>query len=113
MNLYEMLHRDHERVRDLFEQLERTAEADGSHREQLFSALHRELDIHSQAEEKFFYSQLKGEDETREIVLEGLDEHRDVKKLLGELEAMDKGTAEWTAKLATLKENVEHHVAEE
>jgi iron-sulfur cluster repair protein YtfE (RIC family) len=113
MNLYEMLHRDHERVRELFNQLERTGESEEGHREHLFSALHRELDIHSQAEEKFFYSQLRGEQETREIILESFDEHKDVRKLLGELEAMDKGSAEWTAKLRTLRENVEHHVAEE
>lgn len=113
MNLYELLHRDHERVRELFSQLERTVEEDGGHREHLFSALQRELDVHTQAEEKFFYSQLKGEDETREIVLESLDEHKDVRKMLGEIEAMDNSGAEWIVKLRILKENVEHHVAEE
>lgn len=113
MNLYEMLHRDHEKVKDLFTRLERVVEPDDSHRELLFASLYRELDIHSQAEEKFFYSQLKGEEETRELVLESLDEHRDVKKLLDALASMDKGTAEWTAKLRTLRENVERHVEEE
>lgn len=113
MNVYEMLRKDHERVREIFAQLERTTESDDSRRENLFTTLYRELDVHSQAEEKFLYSRLKGEDETRELVLEALDEHKEVKKSLDELESMDKGSAEWTARLRTLRESVEHHVEEE
>jgi hemerythrin superfamily protein len=113
MNLYEMLHKDHERVREIFAQLERTTESDDSRRENLFTSLYRELDVHSQAEEKFLYSRLKGEDETRELVLESLDEHKEVKKLLDELESMDKGSAEWTSRLRACREAVDHHVQEE
>lgn len=113
MNLYEMLHRDHQKVLEIFRQLERTSESGDSRREKLFSALHRDLNLHSQAEEKFFYSQLRTEDETREVVLEALDEHKDVKKLLDELESMDKGSAEWIAKLRTCREKVENHIQEE
>jgi hemerythrin-like domain-containing protein len=36
-----------------------------------------------------------------------------VKQLLGELEKMDKGDEQWTARSTVLKENVEHHVEEE
>ncbi|HKP96555.1 MAG TPA: hemerythrin domain-containing protein [Fibrobacteria bacterium] len=110
MNLYEMLHQDHEKVKSLFDQLEATEEGQERRREQLFSSLYLELDVHSQAEEKFFYSQLKGEEETRELTLESLDEHKLAKRLLDELDAMDKGAPEWTAKCRTLRENVEQHV---
>ena len=113
MKLYDMLRKDHERVREIFAQLERTTEADDSRREDLFGALYRELDVHSQAEEKFLYSRLKGEDETRELVLESLDEHKEVKRGLDELESMDKGGAEWIPRLRALRESVEHHVEEE
>lgn len=113
MKLYDMLRKDHERVREIFAQLERTTEADDSRRENLFGTLYRELDIHSRAEEKFFYNRLKGEDETRELVLEALDDHKEVKQALDELESMDKGGAEWTARLRALRESVGHHVEEE
>ena len=113
MNLYDMLRKDHERVREIFSQLERTTEADDARRENLFASLYHELDVHSQAEEKFLYSRLKGEDGTRELVLEALDEHKEVKKVLDALESMDKGTAEWTARLRGLRDSVEHHVGEE
>jgi hemerythrin superfamily protein len=110
MNLYEMLHRDHEKVKSLFDQLEAAGEEDGNRLEQLFAMLYRELDIHSQAEEKFFYSQLRSEEGTRELTMESLDEHKLVKRLLQEMDAMDKGSPEWTAKCRTLRENVEQHV---
>ncbi len=110
MNLYEMLHQDHEKVKGLFDQLEALGETNENRREQLFASLYQELDIHTQAEEKYFYSQLRGEDETRELTLESLDEHKMVKKLLGELDATDKGAAEWTAKFKSLRENMEQHV---
>ena len=113
MNLYELLHDDHERVKRLFREIEATAEIENTRREQLFSTLYREMDLHSQAEEKFFYPRLKNEEETRGIILESFDEHKHIKKLLDDLDTMDKGSPEWTAKLRTLRESVDNHVREE
>ena len=113
MNLYDALHQDHEKVKGLFGRLEAIGEEDDIKREQLFQSLYRELDVHSQAEEKYFYSQLKGEGETRELILEAIDEHKIVKKLLDELEAMDKASPEWISKFSELRESVDHHVREE
>lgn len=113
MNLFEILHKDHEKVAEIFSRIEETKENEEARREHLFQSLYNELDVHSQAEEKFFYSRLKGEDETRELVMEAIDEHKDLKKVLGELDSMDKGSVEWTAKIRSCKEMVEHHVAEE
>lgn len=110
MNLYEILHQDHEKVKGLFDQLDALGEINENRRDQLFSALYQELDIHTQAEEKYLYSQLRSENETRELIMESFDEHKMVKKLLGDLDTMDKGTVEWTAKLRSLRESVEQHV---
>jgi hemerythrin superfamily protein len=110
MNLYEILHQDHEKVKGLFDQLEAATVGTESRREQLFASLYQELDIHSQAEEKYFYSRLKSEDDARERTLESLDEHKMIKKLLKELDAMDGGDLEWPVKLKILRESVEEHV---
>jgi hemerythrin superfamily protein len=72
-----------------------------------------ELTIHSEAEEKFVYPRLQGLSETKDLAYEAIEEHKVVKTLLTELVSEPKGTAEWTAKLAVLKENVEHHIEEE
>jgi hemerythrin-like domain-containing protein len=105
-----MLHNDHEKVRSLFKQLEAAGDQQERRREQIFASLFLELDVHSQAEEKFFYSQLKSEEDARELVLESLDDHKLVKRMLEELDSMDKGTPEWMAKCLTLRDNVEQHV---
>lgn len=113
MNLYIMLHQDHEKVKNLFEQLEAAGEDEEARRERLFAALVRELEQHADAEERYFYSRLKVNDSTREIVLKSLDNHKAVKRLLGELDAMDKGTPAWTRKCRGLRAEVEGHILRE
>ena len=113
MDVYKLLHQDHETVKGIFKELEETTERGVKKRESLFSELNVELTIHAQAEEKFLYPLLKEAEESHELSLEAVEEHKVVKKLLKELENGDKGTEEWAAKLKVLQENVEHHVKEE
>ncbi|MDB5104800.1 MAG: hemerythrin [Fibrobacteres bacterium] len=113
MNVYEILQKDHETVKALFGKLEETTEDQVEERERLFQTLNQELTVHAAAEEKFFYPALKNVEESEDDTLEAIEEHKVVKKLLKELEANQKGTKEWAAKLKVLQENVEHHVEEE
>ena len=113
MNAFDILKEDHKRVSDLFEKLEPTTERAVKTRGDLFATLKMELDVHAHIEETILYPVLKEVEETRDITLEGIEEHRIVKLLLAELNEMPKDTEQWTAKLTVLKENVEHHVEEE
>jgi hypothetical protein len=113
MNAFDILKEDHKKVSDLFEKLEPTTERAIKTREELFAKLKKELDVHAHIEETILYPVLKEVEETRDIALEAIEEHRLVKVLLTELEQMPKDTEQWTAKLTVLKENVEHHVEEE
>jgi iron-sulfur cluster repair protein YtfE (RIC family) len=113
MNAFQLLKEDHQKVDGIFKQLEPTTENAIKTRQQLFAKLKQELDIHTQIEEQIFYPAIKQATETREITLEGFEEHHVVKMLLDELEGMDVGTEQWAAKLKVLQENVEHHVEEE
>ena len=113
MNAFQLLKEDHQKVDGLFSQLEPTTERAEKTRTELFAKLKDELDVHARVEETIFYPAIKQEAETREIVLEGFEEHHVVKMLLKELEALPVDTEQWTAKLKVLKENVEHHVEEE
>ena len=113
MNIFELLKQDHEKVAGLFEQLEPTTERAEKTRQELFARLKSELDLHAYLEETILYPVLKQEEQTREIALEGVEEHRVVKRLLSELDSMPVTSEQWTAKLTVLKENVEHHVEEE
>jgi len=113
MNAFQLLKEDHQKVSGIFQQLEPTTERAEKTRTELFAKLQHELDVHARIEETVFYPAIKQEAETREIVLEGFEEHHVVKMLLKELEATPVDTEQWTAKLKVLKENVEHHVEEE
>jgi len=113
MNAFELLKHDHKTVADIFEKLEPTTERAIKTRHELFAQLKEELEIHTHIEETIFYPVLKKEAETRDITLEGFEEHHVVKILLEELTTTPVDTEQWTAKLKVLQENVEHHVEEE
>jgi len=113
MNLYMLLHQDHEKAKSLFAQLEATGEDEQDRRERLFSTLFRELNLHAEAEERYFYSRLKTNDETRETTLDSLGDHKEMKRLLAQMEATDAGTPEWTAKCRLLRNDCEEHIARE
>ncbi len=113
MDAFTLLKNDHKKVAGLLEKLEGTTERALKTREELFTQLKSELDVHAEIEEKIFYPVLEKADETRDITLEAFEEHRLVKQLLGELEAEAKDDEHWTAKFTVLKENIEHHVEEE
>ena len=113
MNAFQLLKEDHQKVSGIFQQLEPTTERAEKTRTELFAKLKEELDVHARIEESIFYPAIKQAAATREIVLEGFEEHHVIKTLLKELEALPVDTEEWAAKLKVLQENVEHHVEEE
>src|SRR5918993_5327985 len=108
MDVFQILKEDHKKVSGIFAKLEETTENAVKTREQLFTKLKTELDIHAHVEETQFYPVIKREAETREITLEGFEEHHVIKTLLKELEETAPDTEQWGAKLKVLKENVEH-----
>jgi hypothetical protein len=113
MDAFELLKQDHEKVSDIFEKLDETTERGVKTREELFTRLKTELDIHAFIEETLLYPTLKEAKETHDITLEAIEEHKVVKRLLAELDTLPKDREQWGAKLTVLKENVEHHVEEE
>jgi hypothetical protein len=113
MDAFELLKKDHEKVSGIFEKLDSTTERGVKTREELFTQLKQELDVHARIEEEIFYPVLKEAQETEDLTLEAYEEHNVVKQLLAELEALPKDDETWGAKLTVLKENVEHHVEEE
>ncbi len=113
MDAFELLENDHDKVSGIFEQLESSAGQEPAAREKLFAQLKNELTVHAHIEETIFYPALRQADETREITLEAIEEHQQVKDMLAELEAMPVDDGEWSDLLTELKDAVEHHVDEE
>src|SRR5258705_4901556 len=109
MNAFTLLKADHKKVAGILEKIDSTTVRGVKTREELFTQLKTELDTHARIEETIFYPELEKADETHDITLEAFEEHRLVKQLLGELEKMNKGDEQWTARFTVLKENVAHH----
>src|SRR5437667_6740823 len=108
MDAIELLKQDRKKVEKLFTEMERK-EA----RQKLFPEVDRELTVHAEIEEKIFYPAAKQAEPTRDLVLESIEEHRQIKMVLADLEQTDMRTAQWAADLKVLKEDVMHHVGEE
>ena len=113
MNPFELLKQDHKKVADLLEKLEKTTERGVKTREELFGKIKEELEIHTHIEEAIFYPVLQKEKGTEDITREAYEEHKVVKTLLSELDALNKDDEQWLPKFTVLKENIEHHVEEE
>jgi hypothetical protein len=109
MDAIELLDAQHRDVERLFSQLEG---ARGERKLRLFRELADLLAIHATIEENHFYPMVKTAD-TEDIVMESLEEHLAVKRLLADLMKMSPDEDEFDAKLTVLEEQVEHHVGEE
>jgi hemerythrin superfamily protein len=110
-SIYDLLKNDHQAVKALFAQME--SSEDSPTRTRLVARLKQELLAHSEAEDLTFYTPLKASELAHDIVLEAEEEHRVVSRLLGELERLSPENERWKARVAVLKELVEHHVGEE
>jgi|BarGraNGADG00212_2_1021979.scaffolds.fasta_scaffold121585_1 hemerythrin superfamily protein len=108
MDIFEELHSEHEKVSELIASLESTGRD-----EMTVKTLQSELSSHAEAEEQVFYKRLEDEDETRDLVAEGHEEHVTIARLLTQLGGGGTGEDLFDSILLELKENVEHHVEEE
>ena len=110
MDPFELLKADHQKVAELFDQLET---ASGKRKLDVFQRIKSELELHTHIEETIFYPALEKPRDTHDLTLEAYEEHNVVKKLLRELSRAKTPNEEWEAKAKVLQENVEHHVEEE
>jgi hemerythrin superfamily protein len=109
MDAITLLKDDHRNVKKIFSDLNK----ERGDRRSLFRDLDNELTVHAEIEEKIFYPAAKNAEPTRDLVLESIEEHRQIKMVLGDLEKADMRTDEWAADLQVLQEDVEHHIGEE
>lgn len=113
MDAFQVLKKDHQKVRELFEELAEIEVSDTKNRKYIFDQIKLETELHAQLEEEIFYPALAEENETAELVEEAYREHKEVKQTLQKLDKMDKNSDEWAELCTTLLENIEHHVEEE
>jgi hemerythrin superfamily protein len=110
MNALELLKTDHQKVKELFKKAEG---ANAARQKQLFEQIKKELETHTHIEEMVFYPAVRQTEELEKMVLESLEEHKQVKTLLREMENLTSDSEKFEPKLKVLMENVEHHAEEE
>lgn len=83
-----------------------------SDRARLFAEVADLLTVHIASEEQVFYPAVKAA-RTEDILLEALEEHLSLKRLLADLLTLDAADKRFEAKFEVLKEQTEHHHHEE
>jgi hemerythrin superfamily protein len=111
MSIYQTLKNDHDAVQDLMQKLKKGQGPKADERS--FATLKEELTLHSKAEEKVFYTALRGHREAQELVQHATREHKQVEAMLEEMAELDSQSEEFRAKLEELRGAVEDHVEEE
>jgi hemerythrin superfamily protein len=116
MDALKLLEEDHQKVKKIMGELEKTTERGVKTREELFTKLVDELTVHEKIEEQIFYPAVKNQAETKkleEMVTESYEEHHFVDMVKKEIEGTPFEAEEWAAKFKVMKENIEHHAFEE
>lgn len=108
-----LLEQDHRRFEDLLKRGGKTTERAVKERREILQMLTDGLTVHELLEEKLLYPALETKSPTREIVLEGFEEHHVADVILKELHKLPPKSERWGAKFKVLKENIEHHIKEE
>ena len=116
MDALTLLEQDHQKVKKLMGEIEKTTERGAKTREELFTKLVQELTVHEKIEEQIFYPAVKDAAKTKkleEIVTESFEEHHFVNVVIAEIKETPFEAEEWAAKFSVMMENIEHHAFEE
>ena len=111
MNALDLLKQDHEAVKELFEQAEATD--DSKQQRNIFKQIKKSLEAHARIEEGVFYPAMEKYEQLKDLVLESYEEHKQIKRLLKEIDDLVSDSEKFEPKLKVLMENVEHHAEEE
>jgi len=106
-----LLRRDHATVRKLFARFGRLRPTQVEERRAVADSIATELEIHAKLEEEMFYPLL--EPIAPELIEEGADEHGSIRSMVADVHGADPASRELDRAMAALRNEVEHHVAEE
>lgn len=111
MNIYQYLHRDHEEVSDLFEQVLATNSV--SKRTRLLEQIEARLLLHARTEEATFYKALKRFHNMKDRIGYAVREHHEIKGYMKKLSRLSADSSKWMELFGEFKHSVTHHIAEE
>ncbi|MEY4562654.1 MAG: hypothetical protein RLZZ618_1931 [Pseudomonadota bacterium] len=110
MNAVDLLIKQHRSLEDAMEKMLDTEDA--GRRKPLLAQVGDLLTVHIASEEQVFYPAVRAK-RTEDIVLESLEEHLSLKRLLADLLVLDPAEQTFVPKFKVLSEQAEHHHKEE
>ena len=110
MNAIALLKAQHKEVDELLEAIEKGRSMDL--KKSRFQELANKLAAHAAIEERIFYPAVMAK-QTEEILLESVEEHLSIKRVLADMLELDVEDDQFDAKLSVMKEQLEHHAHEE
>ena len=113
MHILKALKLDHDKVKELLNELVNLNDTDSQSRKDLVEDIRDELIPHSRVEESVFYNSLRVASPDSSEVMHGFKEHIEAETLLRALQVEDTLNAPWKATAVKLKEALEHHIQEE
>jgi hemerythrin superfamily protein len=112
MDAIEMLEQQHREVEAMFKKYDELGDKATKSKLRLLEQIADALAMHATIEEKDFYPAVKAK-RTEDILLESLEEHLGIKRVIADLLKTDAADETFDAKVKVLNEQVEHHVKEE
>ncbi len=113
MSIYEILKDDHDRIKELLQELMAISQDNAEDRHRIIQDIRDELIPHSRAEEAVFYNALRAIDAGKGEAFHGYQEHLMAETLLRTLQIMDTIGADWRKTCEKLRNALEHHIQEE
>lgn len=109
-NIFEVLKTDHDRHRDMLEEL---ADAKRKDRGELFEAFRVEVSAHAAAEEESLYATMLADPKLRDEGRHSVAEHKELDDLFGELQELKPENEAWGKKFEEMRHRYTHHIDEE
>ena len=110
-----LLKEDHANVREMLKKFVEGKSRAQKSRQQLFTEIEMELELHSRVEEEIVYPAFLEivERSDRHLFFEAQEEHALVRRVMDEMDAGSTEDEEFTARAKVLLDLVEHHAKEE
>jgi len=113
MTITQLIQNSPSKANELFSKLADTSDGAIRTREKLFTELKDELETLTSLEEKHLFPVLRKHQETKDLVADALNDNKEVRKLLADLEKTPKTGPEFAPKLGELRKIFQQHVRDE
>ncbi len=113
MTITQLIQNSPSKANELFSKLADTSDGAIKTREKLFSELKDELETLASLEEKHLFPVLRKHQETKDLVVDAINDNKEVRKLLADLDKTPKTDPEFAPKLGELRKIFQQHVRDE